>query len=453
MKDFLNTPKPGMGDKYGASFAEEGLETEADLERLGTPAFHAILVALFANLSGNGAKAMDLRIISNHFSPCASAAPRGERDGGGTGSVAVHNAGDAGVAARAAAPNDDAAAGVDNGAGAADAAAPSAPDASNGGGGEDIPQRGEDDVYTFLEEVSPGFSELFQLALKGVGVSCATTLDQFVGVEDKVIGLQVEEFESPTWKKLLLVQALQAHGGKKRQRAPRTTTNEPEPDAGLDEAGRQGDRKDETIKRTGRRCERRRSRSSDSSDSDKSIRASGRRRRNDRRSRDSSDSDKSHVPYVSSVASSRRGHERDRVKKRDKKTRQRTQNSWSAGRSGRRRRREPWRTKVRIALHRTTHVVSLHLLTNTVMTRTTRSIARAILIRTRLSGLLTGTGSTTSSKRTSGIIRVTCVVLLLLCAIQHYHNRTSTRRRGQMLLPLCRRRRRPHQPMGQYRCR
>ena len=112
-----------------------------------------------------------------------------------------------------------------------------------------------------------------------------------------------------------------------------------------------------------------------------------------------------------------------------------------------------WRTKVRALqrtthLHRTTHVVSIHLLTDTLMKHTTRPIARTILLRQRLSGLLTGTTSTTSSssssKRTSGI---RCVVLLR--AIQHYH-RTSTRR-GRMLLLLCRWRRRPHQPMAQHR--
>ena len=79
------------------------------------------------------------------------------------------------------------------------------------------------------------FVDLFQLALKGVGVICATTLDQFAGVEESFIGLQVEEFEAPTWKKLLLVRALQARGGKKRPRVPQSSTNEPEPDAGLDE--------------------------------------------------------------------------------------------------------------------------------------------------------------------------------------------------------------------------
>ena len=65
-----------------------------------------------------------------------------------------------------------------------------------------------------------------------------------------------------------------------------------------------------------------------------------------------------------------------------------------------------WRTMVR-ALHRTTHVVSLDVLTDTVMTRTTTSIARVklLLLPTRLSGLLYGTSSTSSNPK-SGFIRV-----------------------------------------------
>ena len=179
----------------------------------------------------------------------------------------------------------------------------------NGCGGEDVPQGGE--IYTFLENVSPGFLELFQLALKGVGVICATTLDQFAGVEESFIGLQVEEFEALTWTKLLLVRALQALGGKKRPRVPQSSTNEPEPDAGSDEeAGRHGNRKDETTKRSGgRRESRSRSSSSESSDSGKLKRASARRRRKgDRKSNSSSDGGTS--------------NERENVKKGDKKTRQ-----------------------------------------------------------------------------------------------------------------------------------
>ena len=68
-----------------------------------------------------------------------------------------------------------------------------------------------------------------------------------------------------------------------------------------------------------------------------------------------------------------------------------------------------WRTMVR-ALHRTTHVVSLDVLTDTVMTRTTTPIARVkllLLLPTRLSGLLYGTSSSsTSSNPKSGFIRV-----------------------------------------------
>jgi len=58
-----------------------------------------------------------------------------------------------------------------------------------------------------------------------------------------------------------------------------------------------------------------------------------------------------------------------------------------------------WRTMVR-ALHRTSLVVSLHLLTVTLMRRTTRPFARAILLRKRLCGkLLTGNTISSSSKR------------------------------------------------------
>ena len=66
------------------------------------------------------------------------------------------------------------------------------------------------------------------------------------------------------------------------------------------------------------------------------------------------------------------------------------------------------RTMVR-ALHRTTHVVSLDVLTDTVTTRTTTSIARVklLLLPSRLSGLLYGTSSSsTSSNPKSGFIRV-----------------------------------------------
>ena len=103
----------------------------------------------------------------------------------------------------------------------------------------------------FLEHASAGFSELFLLALNGVGVICAKSLDQFAGVEDEFIGPQLDEFEAPTWKKLMLLRALRARVGKKRPPAPLTTTNESDPDAGLAGAGRQGDRKDDRkVRRT-----------------------------------------------------------------------------------------------------------------------------------------------------------------------------------------------------------
>ena len=116
-----------------------------------------------------------------------------------------------------------------------------------------------------------------------------------------------------------------------------------------------------------------------------------------------------------------------------------------------------WRTKVR-ALHRTTIVVFL---TDTLMRRTTRPITRAMLLRKRLSGFITGN----TTKRTRMLnradhrwtrrgIRLRWVVLLL--AGHHHHHRTSTRR-GQVFLWVLllwrRRRRRPHQPRNQYRSR
>ena len=191
---FLDLLKPGMGEKYGATFAEEGLETDLDIERLGTPEYKETLDSLLKNLSGKGATNMDLQIIRNRFSPRSVAAPRGEPcAGGGTGSVAQKMDGDAGVPARAAAaPDDDAAAaGVDNGAGAAaPAAAPSAPDSSNGGGGDDGA------VTMFLEATSTGFSKLFLVALNGVGVNCAKSLDEFAGIEDEFIEQSVSRIRN-----------------------------------------------------------------------------------------------------------------------------------------------------------------------------------------------------------------------------------------------------------------
>ena len=68
-----------------------------------------------------------------------------------------------------------------------------------------------------------------------------------------------------------------------------------------------------------------------------------------------------------------------------------------------------WRTMVR-AVHRKPNVVSLDVLTNTVMTRPTTSIARVkllLLLPTRLIGLLYGTSSSsTSSNPKSGFIRM-----------------------------------------------
>ena len=240
MVAFLDALKPGMGDKYGASFAEVGLETQADIGLLGTPEYEEILESLLKNLSNKKASPMDLRMISIRFSPCASAAaPRGDRAGGGTGSVAVHNAGDAGGAAGAAAPIETAAAG-------AAAAAPSAPDASSGGGGDDAPERGA--VYTILEEISVGFSELFEWQLRRVGVQNAATLDLLAQQEEQFVALQVEQFDAPPLQKQILLRALQMRGRKQRPRdpQPRGTWSEPELDARSDEeACRRGDRKDE----------------------------------------------------------------------------------------------------------------------------------------------------------------------------------------------------------------
>ena len=248
---FLDLLKRGMGKKYAATFAEEGLETDEDIERLGTSEYKETLDSLLKNLSGNGATNMDLQIIRNRFSPRSVAAPRGEAcGGGGTGSVVAQKMdGDAGVPARAAAaPDDDAAAaGVDNGAGAAaPAAAPSAPDSSNGGGGDDGA------VTLFLEATSTGFSNLFLVALNGVGVTCAKSLDEFAGIEDEsIIKSQLAEFKTPTWKNLILLRALRARVGKKDAPVPLTTTNESDPDAGSGGAGRQDDRKDDRkVRRT-----------------------------------------------------------------------------------------------------------------------------------------------------------------------------------------------------------
>ena len=229
---------------------KKGWKRIDDIERLGTSEYKETLDSLLKNLSGKGATNMDLQIIRNRFSPRSVAAPRGEPcGGGGTGSVVAQKMdGDAGVPARAAAaPDDDAAAaGVDNGAGAAaPAAAPSAPDSSNGGGGDDGA------VTLFLEATSTGFSKLFLVALNGVGVTCAKSLDEFAGIEDEFIERQLAEFGTPTWKNLILLRALRARVGKKDAPVPLTTTNESDPDAGSGGAGRQGDRKDDRkVRRT-----------------------------------------------------------------------------------------------------------------------------------------------------------------------------------------------------------
>ena len=113
------------------------------------------------------------------------------------------------------------------------------------------------------------------------------------------------------------------------------------------------------------------------------------------------------------------------------------------------------RTKVG-AVHRTTNVVSLHLLTDTLMRWSTRPIASAITLRKRLGGLITGSTikrmlSRADHRWTRRGIRLRWVVLLL--AGHHHHHRTSTRRGQASLLVLLfrRRRRRPHQPRKQYR--
>ena len=60
---------------------------------------------------------------------------------------------------------------------------PTARGAHGGGGGEDVPQSGEDDVAKFLGSVCAGLSEVFLTALRGAGVTSADTLGLFAGDE------------------------------------------------------------------------------------------------------------------------------------------------------------------------------------------------------------------------------------------------------------------------------
>ena len=56
IKAFLGTIKEGWGDKFGASFAAEGLEQDEDLGALGTPAYQDALRSLLERLLQDGAK-------------------------------------------------------------------------------------------------------------------------------------------------------------------------------------------------------------------------------------------------------------------------------------------------------------------------------------------------------------------------------------------------------------
>ena len=320
-------------------------------------------------------KKKELERIKNQFAPRASDKPRGESAGGGTGTVAVDNDD---VAARAAAANDQAAADVDDGAAAAAAAAPIAPNDHGSGGGEDVPPRGGGFVATFLESNFAGLSEVFLKFLGDLGVTSAATLDWFA--HDKTFFMeQINGSEAPPLQKRILVAALKKRAA---PRAPATTTQEPEPDAGQDGADRHGKRNDEATKqsRSERPLGHHRRRSSSVSDSDTSRRPPGHRPRDnrDRRSR-SSDSGTSSCARrsrskdrrsthrgrtgregacdrgrrkedneeeknrrctsessrnVPSVTSSRRGRGRDRDRRRAKKSRRADRQEGQGGRSG-----------------------------------------------------------------------------------------------------------------------
>ena len=188
IKAFLDMIREGWGGKFGASFAAEGLETDEDIDDLENPEYQGALDSLLARLLKGGARSMQLERIKNQFAPRASDEPRGESAGVGD------------VAVRAAAANDKAAAGDNDEAAAAAAAASIAPNDHGSGGDSEVPQRGEDDVRTFLENISVGCPDLFLLPLKAVGVSCATTLGHFAGAPEAFITLQVESFAAPPFR-------------------------------------------------------------------------------------------------------------------------------------------------------------------------------------------------------------------------------------------------------------
>ena len=138
IKAFLDQAKRGFGDRFGASFAQEGLTDEQDLYFLESPDFKDILESLLERLEAAGAKPMELNWMKVKLRSRASDEARGQSAGGGTGTVAV---GTDDVAARAAAAKDEAAADVNDKAAAAADAAPTALNAHGSGGGEDVPGR------------------------------------------------------------------------------------------------------------------------------------------------------------------------------------------------------------------------------------------------------------------------------------------------------------------------